>query len=741
MTGRDNWLIRIWSFITAFLPFRIILIHLKHNLFPLLIWVFFFMIVNDSLGYSFGIPFLFLSPEYLGEVNAWAFMILGFSFGGFTMGFNTFSYMQLGPHFPFLAAIDKPFLKFCFNNSLIPILFAIFYTYKVIVFQMNDELTSIGNIILYLTSFYGGLAIFLTFSFYYFFRLSKKNLKIGEHSEKPISSPFHKGSNWYLKFRTEKDRPYIYLGLKLKLMRSRSVKHLDQDLVERVFARNRINSSIYETLTVISFFILGAFNSFELMEVPAAASIVLLMTIGIMLFSALRSWLKNWIYVIMILIIFSMNYLSTRAGLFQYSSHLYGLDYNISDPYSNDRIIGLANNDELIESSKSEYIERLENWKKSTQEEKPKLVIINTSGGGSRSALWSLIVLQHIDKSTEGKLFKNTHLITGASGGMIGAAYFREVYLNYKNGKINNPYDKQYADNIGSDMLNRLSFMASTNDIFIRYQKYQYNSHSYTKDRGYAFEEQLHKNTNNLLDHDLQHYLIPEKKAQIPTMIFTPTIINDGRRIMIGTQNLSFLNERKNNGMASIEENVDIYSLLESQDPLKMRFSGILRANSTFPFVMPMVTIPTEPEIQLMDAGIRDNYGFKTMIAFLYSMREWIKENTDGVVLVQIRDTKNILDQQSYRSVSLLDKLTLPFGNIYRNFPRVQDYNQEELISIGSNSFDFPIDIVSFNLREKEEDRISLSWHLTTEEKKRISNSINNTSNRSAVKALQKILE
>ena len=57
------------------------------------------------------------------------------------------------------------------------------------------------------------------------------------------------------------------------------------------------------------------------------------------------------------------------------------------------------------------------------------MVFVNTSGGGLRSALWTVHVLSHLDSITNQEFFKQTHMITGASGGMIGAGFFREQYL------------------------------------------------------------------------------------------------------------------------------------------------------------------------------------------------------------------------------------------------------------------------------------------------------------------------
>ena len=56
------------------------------------------------------------------------------------------------------------------------------------------------------------------------------------------------------------------------------------------------------------------------------------------------------------------------------------------------------------------------------------MYIINVSGGGNRSATFTMNILQRLDSLMNGKLMKQTVLINGSSGGMFGAAYFRELY-------------------------------------------------------------------------------------------------------------------------------------------------------------------------------------------------------------------------------------------------------------------------------------------------------------------------
>jgi hypothetical protein len=742
MTNTDQkWTVK--EFILSFFPFHLIFAHLKHNMFALLFWALLFLFVNDSIGSAFGVPYLFLSPEYLGNVSAMSFFFLGFAFGGFIMAFNTYSYIKLGPRFPFLMTLSKPFLKFSYNNSIIPLTFTLFYIYKMSVFQAGDELAGAMDIVGYNLACVGGILSFFVISFFYFFPVTRRQEKNRLNEKELITSFTHREESWYRQYTLQRDRRYIYIGKRFGFHRSRSTKHFNRGVILKTFAKNRISASVFEIITICAFFLLGLLNSHDFMEVPAAMSIVLLITITLMLYSALKSWLNNWAIPALLAIIVSMDFLSNHTEAFNYRNYAYGMNYNEAKavPYTIDQIHAVSTDDSLNRQTRDQYIQTLENWKKQTGEEKPKLVILNSSGGGSRSALWTVTVLANCDEQLDGKLNRHLQMMTGASGGMIGAAYYRELLLRQRKGQIPSVYDDRYQHNIGKDMLNKLSFMATTNDIFIRYQKCQFNGHTYTKDRGFAFESQLHENTNYVMDHTLGYYREYEESGTIPTMIFSPTIINDGRRMLMSSQPLNFLSgcDINSEGENTLE-NVDFLSFFDQQDAENIRFSSVLRASATFPMVMPMVTMPTEPQIQLMDAGIRDNYGGKTTMQFLHMMSDWIKENTSGVIILQIRDTKKILENTEYTHFSFMDKLTMPFGNMYKNFPRVQDYNQEELMRVAKESHDFPIDYVSFNLREKKEDRISLSWHLTKDEKEKIKKAFQSSRNTKALEQLKRLL-
>jgi hypothetical protein len=614
---------------------------------------------------------------------------------------------------------------------------------KMAKFQATEELASTSQILIYCASFLGGFLLFIALSILYFFPLRRnkdQNDEDDESSQNPVSSVTTKGEKWYNYFRSESKRPIYYIGRKFKIYKSRSIQHLDQELIEQIYGQNRINAFIFEAITLISFLGMGFFRNYSFFEMPAAVSIVTLLTIISMLFSAMMSWFHRWAYPIITGSIIAMSYLSTITPFFKYTSYAIGLNYKNENrtPYTVENISKNGLDSADYTSSKVRIYQMLENWKRNQQIKKPKLVIVNTSGGGSRSALWTLVVLSNCDQALKNKISNRMQLIAGASGGMVGAAYYRELVLREKMNKITSRFDQEYKANISKDLLNKLSFSASTNDLLIRYKTITYNGQNYTQERGAAFEAHLHQNLNNFLEHPLGYYKSFEQNGQIPLMIFSPTIINDGRRLWISPQNLSYIVSKRNGNSAF--ENIDYQTFFKKNNPNSIRFSSVLRASATFPLVMPMITMPTKPETQLMDAGIRDNYGGKVTVDYLFAMSDWIKKNTSGVIIIETRDTKRILNDESYNDISLMDKITLPFGNMITNFTRTQDFDQEQLMKLCSKSFDFPVDIVTFNLRERSKDRISLSWHLTKREKRKIAKAFYSDENQAMLTKLKELL-
>lgn len=743
---RIKYLLRL---IFRFFPMQLLVLQFKKNLLTIILWSILFGFITNSIAAQYGVPYLFLTPEYLGEVNIYSFLLIGFGSGGFIMAFHTYSYSMLGSLFPFLATLKRPFFKFCINNSTIPLIFIITFIFRMSIFQVQEEFTPFGHILLNIIGFLMGNTIFILLSLLYFFRVNKNIITItgGKDGtiEEPINTTFNKPNPWYSTFMRKKTfHTDIYIGSRFRLKKSRDVSHYNEETIQKVFTQNHFNASYFEIAMVLGFFTLGIFRDISVFVVPAGASILLLFTIFLMIISAAYSWFKGWTFAILFSTFLLFNFLSYQIPWLQSKSYVYGLQYSGAPVDYNLKVLkGIIDNKTSIRQDLDNQIRIMDHWKVRTAQEKPKLVIVNCSGGGLRSAFWTFNVLQQLHKETKGGFFNNVKMITGASGGMIGAAYFRELFYREQLGEIDNVIDEKFKENISKDLLNFMSFTIATNDIFIRYQKVYDGKESYTKDRGYSFEQNLNQNTEFVLDKRLIDYVEPEYYAKIPQLILIPTIINDGRRLVISSSPMNFINTIRKmspKGLPKSYENVEYQKLFEDKNPLNTKFTSALRLNATFPYIMPMVSLPTNPRIEIMDAGLRDNYGGKMTVDYILALREWIEAYTSGVILVEIRDTQKDYHILKNKGLSLMDKLLMPLGNFYGNFPRAQDFDRDELLAVLNSNLHIPFHVVSFHLKDSPKENISLSWHLTKREKNKINEAIFNDRNQKELEKLINLL-
>src|SRR5579875_3593948 len=103
------------------LPVQLLFLHFRKYQILLVFWFILFSTVNGSFMKSFGADALFLAPEYLGSVSPLSAALLGVAIGVFFMCWNITTFILFSRHFTFLAATTNPFLKYCINNSVIPI--------------------------------------------------------------------------------------------------------------------------------------------------------------------------------------------------------------------------------------------------------------------------------------------------------------------------------------------------------------------------------------------------------------------------------------------------------------------------------------------------------------------------------------------------------------------------------------------------------------------------------------------
>ena len=457
-----------------FFPIQLLFLQLRKNLFGLAIWALLFAYVG-GLSSKFGVPQLFLSPEYMGRVDNISFMILGIGLGGFIAAYNLYSYVLLGPQIPFLGTCKRPLVVFSMNNFIVPFAFLAFYLTKTYQFQRVNELKEIYDVVLEFVYLFIGLFIFVFFSFLYFFKTNKNIFKLSGKSQSdfesefmanPVSSVLHRDESWFQSFRKLRFQKHYYITEGFRIRIARYWKHYDKKLIEKVFYQNHVNTSIFEIFIIASFVVFGIFGDLVYLVIPAGASILLIFSIILMFISAVYSWFRSWTYLILASVFLLLNYLSKNPNFEQYSYPAFGLDYSVTQEQNFDSIVFEHLDKNRIENEKQAYTYILNNWKDNQTARKPKLVLVNVSGGGSRSALWSFLVLRQLDSLTQGDFSNSVHMITGASGGMIGASYYRELLLRQANSAQFDLYKQDHIDNISKELLNAVATAITTLHLF-----------------------------------------------------------------------------------------------------------------------------------------------------------------------------------------------------------------------------------------------------------------------------------
>ncbi len=732
-------MMRILKAIYYFFPVQLLLLHVKKFQVLLIFWLILFSTLNGGFMRAYGAAALFLSPEYLGDVGPISTAIVGMATGIFIMSWNITTFILFCQYFRFLATTTKPFLKYCINNAILPIIFLVFYFVKVVQFSARRELLSVSAILWLSAGFLCGFCFIIVASLLYFFRADKTIIR---RMTPVISNP----KLFKSQFRKEEVRlnesrlvhVRWYLNSFRTIRKTRDVSHYSIDFIENIFNRHHISAVLSIFVAFIFLIVVGFFMDNRIFQLPAAASILIFFAILISLSGAFSYFLQSWSIPFFVVLFFILNLLY-QYNVIDPTNKAYGLNYNAREDrplYDRETLLQLCS-EKNLNKDKANMLGILEKWKARQSESKPVLFLVNTSGGGSRSATFTMSILQRLDSLSKGQLMRKTFLITGASGGMLGAAYFRELSRRRDEGDSSiYLQNHRYIDDISGDLLNTLFSSFVARDLASPAQKFRVGDHEYVKDRGFAFEQKLNENTGGILNRQLKDIAPEEAAARMPMLLFNPVITRDSRALVISTQPVSFLMRPRFDSSkipAMDPDAVDFAALFTRQEPMNLRLLTALRMNATFPYVLPNVWLPTRPVIDVMDAGFRDNFGEMNAIRFLNAFREWLQQNTSGVVLLQIRDRKAGGWENPYESDDVTEIITKPLLLLQDNWYKMQEYNQDDLLSLSQNGMGFPFRKLIFQYVPKTEDAgAALNFHLTKQEKLNITGSLDNSENQRA---------
>jgi hypothetical protein len=337
-------------------------------------------------------------------------------------------------------------------------------------------------------------------------------------------------------------------------------------------------------------------------------------------------------------------------------------------------------------------------------------------------------------------------MISGASGGMFGMTYLRELFLQKQEGFPIDIHDRQYAFNVGKDMLNPIAISILSNDVLLPFHKFSVGNNHYTKDRGYIFEKFYCNNTGFRFDKTLNDYRNAEFKAKVPLMIYYATVMSDSRRYFISPQPISFLmrpfgkNAEENNFAI---DGIDFCRFFEKQDGQNLLVTSAMRMDATFPFILPNPVLPTDPPTYVMDGGAMDDSGVEPTFRFLQTFKNWINQNTRGVVVIQIRDSKKQDEEpQEQMQTTVLSRLTDPLGTIYNNIENMQDFQVDQKLNYMDDELRGKLNFVYFEYTsDKKDEKAAMSMHISSRDKNDIIKSLGRSNNVAAFNKLKLLLE
>lgn len=731
------------------LPIQLAATQLRSYKFLLLFWVITLGIVFDFIGGSFGVSYLLLEPEYLGKENFWSSYLVGSALGIFMFAYMITIYINESYRFHFIARMNNPFILFVHNNFLLPSLFLILYIYRFITFHAQNEGYLSWSTIDKTAGLLLGMLLFFLFLGLTFFTRRSIFSRVGKKLQEEITKTRPRRSNWIILGKARESyreavRTDSFLDFPFHLNKVPEVAPMKVRSLVTILRAHHGKLLVFQISTFLLLATLGLLEENPFFQIPTGASVLLVFATTMMAVGAITFWFRKvgfFMFFIVGLLIFAYN----QFHFMHDHHHAVGMNYQTEPAeYSQARIDSLV--DAKASLDRQNTLNLLNQWHSLQQTkpgEKPRAILVSASGGGLRSAYWTLRVLQHADSLVGGKLAPDIRLMTGASGGMFGLTYFRELYMREIQGEELDRFSPVYLQNISKDLLNRIGFRYFT-DFFLPNLKLRIDNKEYDKETGYAFDQQMKSNMPEFSQRTIGDYYEWEQSGKIPQLIITPTVLNQGKKLYISSSPISYMASpgKITSFYQTKSRGIEFNSFFEGQDPKDLQIVTALRMNATFPYILPLVELPSEPIMTVLDAGAMDNYGSEASVRFLYEFKDWFLENVEEVIFLTIRDNVREDPISDLANRSIGSKLFSPVGGGYYSMNQSRDMTNEDLIKYVKAWYPGQIEVFSFEYpRELSENAASLSFHLTSREKQNIFESVSTSSNQQGFKRLMEIYQ
>jgi hypothetical protein len=289
------------------------------------------------------------------------------------------------------------------------------------------------------------------------------------------------------------------------------------------------------------------------------------------------------------------------------------------------------------------------------------LVVICTSGGGIRAATWTAAILGRLDELPHMRTALSW--VSGASGGMVGAAHWLACRVADKA-----VHWESLAKGVALDSLNDVARTLVFHDVPLAFLPVPN-----LRDRGQAMQAAWSTHAKSLggnLAAPLSTLRQGEAEGRWPSLIFSPMLVEDGRRLLLTNVDLSPVTDHYARWLSS-EATSDPVTGLASRSAYsladlvpnalhRVSLATAARLVASFPYASPAVSLPTTPRRRVVDAGYFDNYGLELACGWLRILLERCRESLmagcSGILVIQIRDNVSELSVNP-QTVPELDRL------------------------------------------------------------------------------------
>lgn len=375
------------------------------------------------------------------------------------------------------------------------------------------------------------------------------------------------------------------------------------------------------------------------------------------------------------------------------------------------------------------------------------LVAVAASGGGIQAAAWTAKVLTelHMDPNFGPEFTKSTTMLSGVSGGSVGAMYFLDRLEQLRNTK--DPIgQKEIAEQVvnyaAGNRLPAIAWAMAYEDSF------RLLGAAFIKDpddgRGYALEASFQKDLATGNAQMRRDWRPKAGKGDMPIPIFNATIVDTGARYLISP-------------FAHLPGQKRAVSLVSNYPEYDMKIVTAARLSATFPYVTPQ-PLPiagtdkgwfggyeiAKPSWLVADGGFFDNYGMFTIVEWLdlvllnrleslgiehvilVQINAFPKNEIDGMTAGKLTAHFTEKDPASAWSASVLGPVKV-FEKVRVSTQFARNQSEIDLLKkawpgVQIHDFDirFQMEVTGDTAKDGETREPPLSWKLNTEQRQHI---------------------